>query len=122
MIEINGKEYGFMLTGGAAVEIAKMCPDNDLDNFAEAMTGKDTEETMKKQFRFASIMNDGFVEFERLMGREAAKLDEKTFFGNPFAIYLKIKDAAFDAFVKGMNGEIDAEPTDSKNAETGATD
>ncbi len=122
MITINGKEYGFLLTGGAAVEIAKMCPDNDIENFAEAMTGKDTEETMQKQFRFASIMNDGFVEFERLMGRDAEKLDEKTFYGNPFAVYLKIKDAAFDAFVKGQSGEIDAEPTDPKNAETGAAD
>lgn len=119
-ITIYGKEYGFMLTAGAAVEIAALCPDGDLDKLSEALNGKDTKETVEKQYRFAKILNDGYVEFERMMGRDASQLDEKTMFQTPFGVYQKIKEAAFDALTRGLQGEIDAEPVDGKKQETEA--
>ena len=119
-MKINGTEYGFMLTAGAAVEIAALCPGGDLERFDEALTGKNTKETVEKQYRFAKILNDGYVEFSRLMGRDAAQLDEKTMYNMPFGVYVKIKQEAFDAFSRGLQGEIDAEPIDGKKQETEA--
>ena len=120
MISIYGKKYGFLLTAEAAVKIADMCPEGDLEKIEEAITGKTVDETIAKQCKFAKILNEGFCEFEKLMGREAAQLDENAIKKAPFGVYVKIKDEAFAAFLKGLQGEIDAEPTDTKKAITEA--
>lgn len=38
-MEINGREYAFLLTAGAAMDIADMCPGKDLRNFAALLDG-----------------------------------------------------------------------------------
>lgn len=38
-MKLNGREYGFKLTAGAAMDIADLCPGKDLRNFAALLDG-----------------------------------------------------------------------------------
>lgn len=120
MIEFQGKTYGFLLTAEAACALGDMCPDRDLDKLDEALTGSDTAETVQRQIHFAKILNDGYADYAEMMGRSADRLNEEDIPRLPFPVFMQIKNAAFEAYIKGLRGEIDAEILDPKKQETRA--
>lgn len=122
MVEFNGKKYGFMLTTGAYLKIRNMCPEKDTKRIAEALFTDDEEKALSAQMQFAAYLNEGYAEFSAIMGRKADTFDVSKMSAIPMQLYIKIKDAAIEAYTQGQNGEIDAEIVvdESKNAQTEA--
>lgn len=119
-MKINGKFYGFKLTTGAAIELAKMCKDKDLMNLGQVIDKTSTEETMNAQYEIAKVLNEGFCEFEESMGRKANKLPDRYPTSMTFAAFIRLKNEAFEAYINGINeSEIEAETEEEKKPKTG---
>lgn len=113
---IHGKEIGFALTIGASVEIAKMCPNNDITRISEVLEG-DYVQTVSISAKLIKLMNDGYVGIEELNGRKADRLtDEEIMLLTPKELN-ELTASLMKVFVQDSHGEIE---TESKNAEKGA--
>lgn len=115
-MNINGKEYGFKLTVGASIQIAKLCPNGDLARIAEAVEGgyeKQTE-TMAK---IVSALSNGYAAAEEFEGRKAERLTLEAVLSLSPDQFTEISEEAFMAFGVDVKGEIGVES--SKKAEAG---
>ena len=59
---IHGRECGFMLTVGASIEIAKMCPGGDLARIGEMFEHTNYADTLDFIIDFAVALNKGYSE------------------------------------------------------------
>lgn len=57
---IHGKEREFLLTIGAAAEIAKLCPDEDLNRIGEVLKGNRYGASMELIAKMICIMSEGY--------------------------------------------------------------
>ena len=70
---INGKEYGFKLTVGASIQIAKLCPNGDLSRIAEAVGGEYGQQA-EAMAKFVEALSNGYAAAEEFEGRKANRL------------------------------------------------
>ncbi len=108
---INGTEYGFVLTLGAAIELAKLCPKGDIGRYADLLKNEDFGKNRDNLFRLAKILNAGHVENERTFGREAAVLEPEVLNALPLYHFLRLQTELINAIARDITGEIETKET-----------
>lgn len=115
-MNINGKEYGFKLTVGASIQIAKLCPNGDLARIAEAVEGgyEKQAETMAK---IVSALSNGYAAAEEFAGRKAERLTPESVLSLSPDQFTEISAEAFRTFGVDVKGEIEVESSKKAAAE-----
>lgn len=105
---INGKEYGFKLTVGASIQIARLCPNGDLARIAEAVGGEygQQADTMAK---FIEALSNGYAAAEEFEGRKANRISYESVLSLSPQLFSEICTEAFKAFGADAKGEIEVE-------------
>ncbi len=100
---INGKEVHFKATIRALREIAKMCPDGDI-NQAEKLFDGATADVLDNSVKFVSLLSNGTLTEDDLLDLDFSELAE-------------VQAAAVAAFKNDQKGEIHVEPKKEKATE-----
>ena len=106
----NVKDYGFRLTVGASVQIAKLCPNGDLSRIGEAVGGEyaNTVETMCE---IIVALNNGYAASEEFEGRTAARITKDQLYAMDPATFAEMQNKAMKAFGVDVKGEIEVKST-----------
>lgn len=64
-MQIYGREIKFRRTVGATCDIADLCPDKDISNLGDVMTGGSTRAQFRAMCGFVAALNKGYVDWER---------------------------------------------------------
>ena len=107
---INGKEYGFKLTVGASIQIAKLCPNGDLSRIAEAVGGEYGQQA-EAMAKFVEALSNGYAAAEEFEGRKANRLTYGAVLAMSHATFSDVCSEAFKAFGADVKGEIEVEPS-----------
>ena len=99
---VNGKEVRFKATIRALKEIAKMCPDGDINN-AEKLFAGATADVLDNSIRFVSLLSGGTLTEDDLLDLDVQELAE-------------VQSAAVSAF----KGDQRVEPKKEKATEAEA--
>lgn len=100
---VNGKEVHFKATIRALREIAKMCPEGDINNAEKLFTGA-TADVLDNTVRFVSLLSGGVLTEDDLLDLDVSELAE-------------VQSAAVSAFRGDQNGEIRVESKKEKATE-----
>ncbi len=123
-MNINGEEIGFALTVGASVQIAKICPGNDIKRLTELLNKNkdDYIETVEIMNTIMKCMNGGFVAGEKLKGNDAVRLTDEMLETLTTDEYQEMQKEALRLFKKDGKGEVNAEriPEKGKKEKTEA--
>ena len=106
---INGKEYGFRLTVGASIQIAKLCPDGDIARIAEAVGGQYGQQA-DAMAKMIEALSNGYAAAEEFEGRNASRLSYNDLMSMSPSIFSEISAEAFKAFGVDVKGEIEVKP------------
>lgn len=113
---INGKEYGFKLTVGASIQIAKVCPNGDLSRIAEAVGGEYGQQA-EAMARFVAALSNGYAAAEEFEGREANRLSYESVLALSPNLFTEVCAEAFMAFGADVKGEIEVQASKKEGAE-----
>lgn len=113
---INGKEYGFKLTVGASIQIAKVCPNGDLSRIAEAVGGEYGQQA-ESMARFVAALSNGYAAAEEFEGREANRLSYESVLALSPNLFTEVCAEAFRAFGADVKGEIEVQSSKKEGAE-----
>ena len=105
-MKIGTRDYGFRLTVGASVEIAKLCPDGDLARIGEAV-GKGYGDQALTMANVIVALNHGYVASEAFEGRKAHSLTLENVLSLSPAVFADMSSEAFKAFMGDVDGEIE---------------
>ena len=108
-MEINGREYGFRLTAGAAMDISDKCPGKDLKNFAALLDGS-VGPTLEGRATFICALSRGEEEaraFEE-PGYKPAPLTPEMLRVLDLATFTAAMEAAAAAFREGLETTVNA--------------
>lgn len=109
-MNIGNKNYGFKLTIGASVQIAKLCPDGDLGMIAEAV-GNGYGQQAETLAKIITILSNGYAAAEAFEGREANRLTLDDVLALDPQTFQAVTKEAFAAFGIDAKGEIEVAPT-----------
>ena len=109
-MNIGNKTYGFRLTVGASVQIAKLCPDGDLGRIAESVGGGygQQAETLAK---IIAALSNGYAASEAFQGRDANRLSVEDVLSLDPKTFEAVTKEAFAAFGIDVKGEVEVAPT-----------
>ena len=105
---INGKEVHFKATIRALREIAKLCPDGDINNAEKLFTGA-TVDVLDNTIRFVSILSNGTITEDELLDLSVPELTE-------------IQSEAVSAFKGDQNGSVHIVTKKEKATEAAAAE
>lgn len=105
-MKIGNKEYGFRLTVGASVQIAKLCPNGDLSRISEAI-GTQYGTQAEAMAQVISALSNGYAAAENFAGRKANRLSVEDVLSVDPNTFEALMKAAFAAFGNDVNGEIE---------------
>lgn len=103
---VNGKEVHFKATIRALKEIAKMCPDGDINNAEKLFSGA-TADVLDNSIRFVALLSNGTLTEDDLLDLDFQELEA-------------VQSAAVSAFKGDQQGEIHVEPKKEKATEAQA--
>lgn len=115
-MKINGKEYGFKLTVGASVQIAKFCPNNDLARIGEAI-GENYVAQAETMANIIFALNNGYAASEEFEGRKANRLTVEGILSLSPTEFANVAQRAMKSFVNDIDGEIEVESEKKAAAE-----
>ncbi|MBO7206920.1 MAG: hypothetical protein J6W10_04835 [Kiritimatiellae bacterium] len=115
-MKINGKEYGFKLTVGASVQIAKLCPGGDLSKISTAI-GNGYGEQAEAMALMIVALNHGYAAAEEFAGRKANRLVVEDVLSLSLSDFADLSVEAIKAFQRDVNGEIEVETEKKAGAE-----
>lgn len=115
-MNVFGKDRGFLMTVGASAEIAKLCPDNRLENWGQLLTGADDVTTIENRARLIVALNAGFESNKAFTepGYKAEPLTVAQVLALPSREFLALLSEALEA--TKPKREIESEPL-KKNGE-----
>lgn len=116
-MKIGNREYGFRLTVGASIEIARLCPDGDLARIGEAV-GKGYGEQATTMAKVIVALNHGYVASEEFSGRNAHSLTVENVLSLSPVVFADLSAEALRAFIGDVEGELEVE-TEKKAAVEG---
>ena len=116
-MKIGNHEYGFRLTVGASIQIAKLCPNGDLARIGEAV-GNGYGEQAEVMAKMIVALNNGYCAAEEFEGRKAYRLTVENVLSLSPATFAELSLEAFKAFTGDIDGEIEVE-SEKKAAEEG---
>lgn len=115
-MKIGNREYGFRLTVGASMEIAKLCPGGDLSKIDEAI-GNGYGEQAEAMARMIVALNHGYAAYEEFEGRKAFRLTLENVLSLSPSVFTEMSQEAFRAFTGDIDGEIEVETEKKAGAE-----
>lgn len=107
-MKIGNKEYGFKLTVGASMQIAKLCPNGDLARIAEAV-GANYGQQAEVMAKMISALSNGYAASEEFEGRKANRLSYEDVLSLSPALFTEVSAEAFRVFGVDVRGEIEVE-------------
>ena len=107
-MKIKGKEIGFALTVGASIELARICPNNDITKIGD-LFGENYLANMENIVKFITIMSKGFRDAEALEGRKVDMLTEEQVKALKPDELTMLMSEAMGSFKADGKGEIDAD-------------
>lgn len=115
-MKIGNREYGFRLTVGASIQIAKLCPNGDLTRIGEAIgSGYGTQAEIMAKLVVA--LNNGYAAWEAFEGREAERLTLEDVLALPPNIFAELSAEAMHAFTNDVDGDIEVDQSKKAGAE-----
>lgn len=115
-MKIGNREYGFRLTVGASVEVARLCPGHDLSRIGEAI-GDGYGEQAETMARLIVALNNGYVAAEAFEGRKAFRLTLEDVLSLSPSVFADMANEAIRAFMGDVSGEIEVETEKKAGAE-----
>lgn len=115
-MKIGNKEYGFKLTVGASLQIAKLCPGGDLARIAEAVGGEYGQQA-DVMARLIVALSNGYAAAEEFEGRTANRLTYEDVMAFSPAMFTDASAEAFKVFGVDAKGEIEVESEKKAAAE-----
>lgn len=105
-MKIGNKEYGFRLTVGASVQIAKLCPEGDISRIAEAV-GTNYGKQAEVLAQIVSALSNGYAAAEAFEGRKANRLSVEDVLSVDPKTFEELTKEAFSVFGTDVKGEIE---------------
>lgn len=109
---IHGTERKFMLTIGASVEVADMCPDGDLSRLGEIFTGS-YKKTVETSTKLILALNKGYEDAKAYdcPGYTPVYLTEKEVLSLPSADFKRLQLEAMAAFRADSKSKVELTET-----------
>lgn len=115
-MKIGNREYGFRLTVGASIQIARLCPNGDLSQIEKAI-GKGYGEQADVMAKLIVALNNGYCDAEAFEGRKANRLTLDNVLSLSPALFAEMSAEAIRAFSGDVDGEIEVESAKKAAAE-----
>lgn len=124
-MNIDGTEYGFMLTTEAAIEIAKLCPKKNLSRYGELISDEDYEKTIGNVCKLGAILNKGYADNAAVEGRTnkptISEEELKAKIGmKPLYVFIAMQNEITVAIARDISGNVDVK--EKKDAKKGRTE
>lgn len=116
-MKIFGQEYGFKLTVGASAEIAKLCPDGDMERIGEVLNGSFAD-TIDFTAAFIEAMARGYDGAELYAGKEITHkpLTAEMVKALPISEFRMVQDVALKAFTEDTQSTVELAPAKKKRS------
>lgn len=115
-MKIGNREYGFRLTVGASIQIARLCPNGDLSQIGKVI-GNGYGEQAEVVAKLIVALNNGFAAAEEFEGRKANRLTLDNVLSLSPAVFADMSAEAIKAFTGDVDGEIEVDQSKKAGAE-----
>ncbi len=116
---IHGKERKFMFTVSVALELAKICPEGNLERLGEVLSG-DFTQSLPNIARFIVAMNMGYENAKKFEDPDHV-VDVITYeevLNTDFSVIMNVLDVAMAAYEGDSKREIKTEAAKTKGKKT----
>lgn len=113
---IHGREIHFLLTVGATRKIARLCPDNDIQNISLIFEAKDTDKMIDVLATLSQAMSEGYESQKKYLdpSYEPHPLTIEEVMTLTIQELTSLQEELMKEIGVGMEVEIKAEPVKNK--------
>lgn len=117
---IHGREVHFLLTVGATKKIARLCPDNDIQNISLVFEAKDTDKMIDTLAALAEAMSEGYEKQQKYINPsyEPQPLTQEEVLSLTINELSDLQNELMNEIGAGMATDVDAEPEKTKLKKT----
>ena len=117
---IHGREVHFLLTVGATKKIARLCPDNDIQNISLVFEAKDTDKMIDALAALSEAMSEGYEKQQKYINPsyEPQPLTQEEVLSLTINELSDLQNELMNEIGAGMATEVDAEPEKTKLKKT----
>ena len=117
---IHGREVHFLLTVGATKKIARLCPDNDIQNIGLIFEAKDTDKMIDALAALSEAMSEGYEKQQKYINPsyKPQPLTQEEVLSLTINELSDLQNELMNEIVAGMATDVDAEPEKTKLKKT----
>lgn len=117
---IHGREVHFLLTVGATKKIARLCPDNDIQNISLIFEAKNTDRMIDTLAALSEAMSEGYEKQQKYINPsyEPQPLTQEEVLSLTINELSDLQNELMNEIGAGMATDIDAEPEKTKLKKT----
>ena len=117
---IHGREVHFLLTVGATKKIARLCPDNDIQNISLIFEAKDTDKMIDTLAALAEAMSEGYEKQQKYINPsyKPQPLTQEEVLSLTINELSDLQNELMNEIGAGMATDVDAEPEKTKLKKT----
>ena len=117
---VHGREVHFLLTVGATKKIARLCPDNDIQNIGLIFEAKDTDKMIDTLAALAEAMSEGYEKQQKYINPsyKPQPLTQEEVLSLTINELSDLQNELMNEIGAGMATEVDAEPEKTKLKKT----
>lgn len=117
---IHGREVHFLLTVGATKKIARLCPDNDIQNISLIFEAKDTDKMIDTLAALSEAMSEGYEKQQKYINPsyKPQPLTQEEVLSLTINELSDLQNELMNEIGAGMATDVDAEPEKTKLKKT----
>ena len=117
---VHGREVHFLLTVGATKKIARLCPDNDIQNIGLIFEAKDTDKMIDTLAALAEAMSEGYEKQQKYINPsyKPQPLTQEEVLSLTINELSDLQNELMNEIGAGMATDVDAEPEKTKLKKT----
>lgn len=117
---IHGRDVHFLLTVGATKKIARLCPDNDIQNISLVFEAKDTDKMIDTLAALAEAMSEGYEKQQKYINPsyKPQPLTQEEVLSLTINELSDLQNELMNEIGAGMATDVDAEPEKTKLKKT----
>lgn len=117
---IHGREVHFLLTVGATKKIARLCPDNDIQNISLIFEAKDTDKMIDTLAALSEAMSEGYEKQQKYINPsyKLQPLTQEEVLSLTINELSDLQNELMNEIGAGMATDVDAEPEKTKLKKT----
>ena len=117
---VHGREVHFLLTVGATKKIARLCPDNDIQNISLIFEAKDTDKMIDTLAALAEAMSEGYEKQQKYINPsyKPQPLTQEEVLSLTINELSDLQNELMNEIGAGMATEVDAKPEKTKLKKT----